>query len=91
MSLDVLLAIVVSVKHFHHYLMGKKFLVRTDHGALRWLMNCKNPEAQVARWLEVLGSYNFDIEHRPGRYHGNADGLSRRHVRAMNANNVIEL
>ena len=73
-----LLAIVVSVKHFHHYLMGKKFLVRTDHGALRWLMNFKNPEAQVARWIEILGSYNFDIEHRPGRYHGNADGLSRR-------------
>ena len=73
-----LLAIVASIKHFHHFLVGQKFLIRTDHGALRWLMNFKNPEAQVARWLELLGNYQFEIEHRPGRYHGNADGLSRR-------------
>ncbi len=73
-----LLAIVASVRNYHHYLYGKEFLIRTDHGALRWLMNFKNPEGQVARWLEVLGTYEFRIEHRPGRYHGNCDGLSRR-------------
>ncbi|KAK3745260.1 hypothetical protein QZH41_010890 [Actinostola sp. cb2023] len=39
-----LLAIVNAVKRFHHYLYGRPFLVRTDHGALRWLMNFKNPE-----------------------------------------------
>ena len=73
-----LLAIVSAIKHYHHYLVGKKFLVRTDHGALRWLLSFKNPEGQVARWIELLGNYHLDIEHRPGRYHGNADGLSRR-------------
>ncbi|KAJ8033855.1 hypothetical protein HOLleu_24223 [Holothuria leucospilota] len=49
-----LYAIVASVKHFHHYLYGAKFLVRTDHSALRWLLTFKNPEGQVAHWLEVL-------------------------------------
>ena len=73
-----LLAIVASVRHFHHYLYGMKFLIRTDHGALRWLMRFKNPEGQVARWIEVLGNYDLEIEHRNGRNHGNADGLSRR-------------
>lgn len=73
-----LLAVVSSIKHFHHYLYGKNFLVRTDHGALTWLLNFKNPEGQVARWLEVLQTYNFKIEHRPGKQHGNSDGLSRR-------------
>ena len=72
-----LLAVVNFVKHFRHYLYGKKFLIRTDHGSLRWLMNFKTPEGQTARWLEVLGAFNFDIEHRPGRQHGNADGMSR--------------
>lgn len=67
-----------SIKHFHHYLYGKDFLVRTDHGALTWLLSFKNPEGQVARWLEVLQTYNFKIEHRPGKQHGNSDGLSRR-------------
>ncbi|CAG2216396.1 unnamed protein product [Mytilus edulis] len=73
-----LLAIVASVKHLHHYLYGVSYLVRTDHGALNWLLNFKNPEGQMARWLEVLASYNFTIQHRPGKQHSNADGLSRR-------------
>ncbi|PIK60135.1 Retrovirus-related Pol polyprotein from transposon [Apostichopus japonicus] len=51
-----LLAIVLSIKHFHHYLYGAKFVVRTDHGALRWLVNFRNPEGQLARWLETLSN-----------------------------------
>lgn len=73
-----LLAIVKAVKHFHHYLYGRRFVVRTDHGSLRWLLRFKNPEGQMARWLQVLFTYDFEIEHRPGKQHGNADGLSRR-------------
>ena len=72
-----LLAVVTFIKHFRPYLYGKKFLLRTDHGSLRWLYNFKSPEGQVARWLEILGTYDFDIETRPGRVHGNADALSR--------------
>ena len=73
-----LLAVVASIKNFHHYLYGKPFKVRSDHGALRWLLNFKNPEGQLARWFEVLASYDFHIEHRAGRSHNNADALSRR-------------
>ncbi|KAJ8037228.1 hypothetical protein HOLleu_17992 [Holothuria leucospilota] len=73
-----LLAIILAVKHFHHYLFGTKFLVRTDHGALRWLLRFRNPEGQIARWIETLGNYNFEIQYRPARVHGNADALSRR-------------
>ena len=73
-----LLALVYFVKYFRHYLYGKQFTARTDHGSLRWLMNFKNPEGQVARWLEVLSSYSMKIEHRPGRLHGNADSLNRK-------------
>ena len=72
-----LLAIINFVKHFKHYLYGRKFLIRTDHGSLRWLLNFRSPEGQIARWLEVLGTYSFEIQHRPGRQHGNADGMSR--------------
>ncbi|PIK61119.1 Retrovirus-related Pol polyprotein from transposon [Apostichopus japonicus] len=73
-----LLAIVASVKHFHHYLYGRRFTIRTDHGALRWLTSFKGTEGQVARWLEVLNTYDYEIQHRAGRLHGNADALSRR-------------
>ena len=73
-----LLALVMAVKHFHHYLYGRHFKVRTDHGALKWLMSFKNPEGQTARWIEILGTYDLEVDHRKGRNHGNADGLSRR-------------
>lgn len=73
-----LLAIVRSIKHFHHYLYGQAFKIRTDHGSLRWMLNFKNLEGQIAPWIETLASYEFEIEHRPGCLHGNADALSRR-------------
>ncbi len=86
-----LLAIVASIKEFHHYLYGRQFTIRTDHGALRWLTNFKNPQAQTARWIEILGTYDYKIQHRPGRFHQNADGLSRRPCASCKQCEKIEL
>ena len=72
-----LLAVVVFIQHFRPYLLGNQFTLRTDHGSLKWLWNFKQPEGQLARWLEKLQEYNFSIEHRRGRKHNNADALSR--------------
>ena len=72
-----LLAVVYFTRYFKHYLLGKKFLLRTDHGSLRWLFSFKEPEGQVARWIESLAEFEFDIEHRAGTKHLNADALSR--------------
>jgi predicted nucleic-acid-binding Zn-ribbon protein len=40
-------------------------------------MQFKNPEGQLARWLEVLSEYDMEIIHMPGNKHSNADALSR--------------
>ncbi|KAJ8353404.1 hypothetical protein SKAU_G00209710 [Synaphobranchus kaupii] len=73
-----LLAVVRALHHFRPYLQGSHFLLRTDHTSLTWLLTFKDPEGQVARWLEQLQGYDFEIRHRAGRLHGNADALSRR-------------
>lgn len=73
-----LLAVVRSLAHFHPYLYGAEFTIRTDHAALRWLKTLKDPEGQLARWLGRLEQYHYRIEHRSGRSHTNADSLSRR-------------
>ena len=52
-------------------------MVRTDHAALVWLKNLKNIQGMLARWLAKLQQFHFEIVHRPGAQHGNADGLSR--------------
>ena len=76
-----LLAVVTFVKQFRQYLLGRKFKIRTDHSPLRWLMNFKDAERMVARWIIQLSCYDFDIEHRKGVNHGNADGLSRKEIK----------
>ena len=73
-----LLALVKAVHHFHHYLYGRQFMVRTDHSALQWLMKFRTPEGQIARWLQKLQDCDFKVLHRAGRKHGNADAMSRR-------------
>ena len=73
-----LVAIVSSIKHWHHYLYGRHFKVRSDHGSLRWLMNFKICEGALARILETLAIYDFEIEFRQGSRHTNADSLSPR-------------
>ena len=72
-----LLAVVRLTRHFKHYLLGRRFTLRTDHNSLLWLMGFKNIEGQVARWIEELAVYNMEIVHRPGQDNENADGLSR--------------
>ena len=72
-----MLALVWAVRHFRLYLLGQPYIVRTDHNSLKWLQSFKDAEGQVARWLEILSEYDMTVEHRPGRFHTNADALSR--------------
>ena len=72
-----LLATVFFINYYRHYLIGRHFLVRTDHKPLKWLFNLKDPSGQIARWLETLASFNFSMSHRAGKSHSNADGMSR--------------
>jgi transposase InsO family protein len=73
-----LLAVYHYVKQFSHYLYGRRFLIRTDHKALTWLLNWENPTtSQYNSWIAELVEYDMKVEHRPGKQHANADGLSR--------------
>jgi hypothetical protein len=62
---------------FQQYLVNH-FQVRTDHSSLRYLQRFKTQNGQLARWLDFLQAYDFEIVTRPGAQHGNAGGLSRK-------------
>ncbi|BHF58737.1 hypothetical protein SprV_0100169200 [Sparganum proliferum] len=62
-----LLAVVTFVKKFHHYLAGKRFILRTDHQTLRWLENFKDPTGQLARWQADLLEYSYTVIHRASK------------------------
>jgi len=73
-----LLAVVTFIRHFRPYLLGRMLQLRTDHSSLQWLQNFREPEGQLARWLEQLQEYDFTIVHHAGGKHSNADAMSRR-------------
>ena len=76
------LAIVFSIKKFHQYVYGRKFILQTDHKPLTMILGSKSKlptlaAARVQRWAILLSAYEYEIEYRPTEKHGNADGLSR--------------
>ena len=75
-----LLAVFEACKTWHPYIYGRPVVVRTDNSAVAWAKRIKNPVGQMARWLQVLGTYDLTEVHRPGRIHWNADALSRKPV-----------
>ena len=47
-----LLAIVRFTRQFRYYVLGRIFTVRTGHFSLTWLLRFKEPQGQLARWIE---------------------------------------
>ena len=71
-------------KAFRQYTYGAPFVLRTDHSALTSIFGLGDaPEPIIAGWQMALSSYTYDISHRAGTDHGNADGLSRPSQQSM--------
>ena len=76
-----LLAVIHFVTQFKHFPLGQKFLFRTDNSSVRYWMriysDSYDPQGQIARWLVKLAVFDFEIKHRMGKQHSNADGMLR--------------
>ena len=73
-----LLAIYYFTQHFKHFLYGKRFLLRTDHKAITFMMTTKNPiTPQFQTWINFLSGLDMRMEYRKGERHSNADAMSR--------------
>jgi hypothetical protein len=55
--------IVHALKMWRHYLMGKKFELRTYHCDLKHLFGNPTLNARKTRWMEFLSEYEFEIKH----------------------------
>ena len=71
------LAIKLSIQTFRVYLLGRPFIIETDHHSLEWLDRMKENNARLCRWSLFLQSYQYKVVYRPGHKNGNADALSR--------------
>ena len=73
-----LLAIVYSLKVWIHYLVGRKFELKTDHCGLQHIFMQSDLNARQRRWSELLSEYDFEITYIKGTVNRVADALSRR-------------
>ncbi|GAU45812.1 hypothetical protein TSUD_115000 [Trifolium subterraneum] len=72
-----MLAIAKVISKFRHYLLGSKFIIRTDQKILRSLMDQSLQTPEQQEWLHKFLGYDFVIEYKPGKENIAADSLSR--------------
>lgn len=78
-----LLSLLYATKYFRCYLYGRRFTAVTDHIALKWMLSLKDPSSRLMRWTLRLSEFEYQVVHKSGKMHTNADSLSR-HVLGVN-------
>ena len=63
---------------FRQYLVGNKFVVKTDHNSLRHFLTQKDLNERKKKWVRKIQAYDFDIEYVKGKNNIVVDALSRR-------------
>ncbi|GKB39215.1 peroxidase 64 [Tanacetum coccineum] len=71
-------ALVMAVQKWSHYLLGRHFLIRTDHYTLKFLLEQRITSTEQQRLLLKLMPYDFSIIHKARKENKGADALSRR-------------
>nr|GEY01134.1 putative reverse transcriptase domain-containing protein [Tanacetum cinerariifolium] len=78
-------AIVRSLDYWRHYLLYAKFVLFSDHEALKYINGQHKLSPRHSKWEEFLQAYSFTIRHKAGSANVVADALSRRHVLTSHA------
>ncbi|GBG81190.1 hypothetical protein CBR_g31863 [Chara braunii] len=73
-----LYAVYKALTHWRHYLLGRFFILRTDHQTLRWMRTQPVLSDSLKHWIEVIEQYDFDSQYLKGEYNKVVDALSRR-------------
>jgi hypothetical protein len=73
-----MLAIMHALTKFRQYLVGSKFVVKTDHNSLKYFLEQKDLSERQQKWVTKVQAFDFDIEYVKGKKNIVADALSRR-------------
>ncbi|XP_058771346.1 uncharacterized protein LOC131644773 [Vicia villosa] len=74
-----LMALVLAIQHWRHYLLGRPFVVYTDHKSLKHFLQQRLTSPDQQCWLAKLLGYQFEVKYKPGLENKAADALSRCH------------
>jgi hypothetical protein len=72
-----LLAIIYPLKVWRHYLVGRKFELKTDHCGLQHIFTQSGLNTRQRCWSELISEYDFEITYIKGIVNRVADALSQ--------------
>nr|GEW77022.1 hypothetical protein VITISV_037851 [Tanacetum cinerariifolium] len=72
------LAIVHCLRIWRHYLLGSRFVIKTDNIATSYFQTQKKLSPKQARWQDFLPEFDYRLEYKPGKANVVADALSRK-------------
>ncbi|KAA3488371.1 integrase [Gossypium australe] len=78
-----LVAVVLALKLWRHYLYGEKCHIFFDQKILKYLMTQKDLNLRQKRWLELLKDYDLTIKYNLGKANIVANALSRKTMVAL--------
>ena len=87
-----LLAIYLAIRHFRHFLEGRKFHVLTDHKPLTHALASSSDRysPRETRQLDYISQFTSDIRHIKGKDNPVADALSRLDINAVYTSSPID-
>jgi hypothetical protein len=72
-----LIGLVQAVRHWRPYLWGRRFIIRTDHYSLKFLLDQRLSTIPQHQWISKILGFDFSVQYQPGRLNTVADALSR--------------
>ncbi|GBG81905.1 hypothetical protein CBR_g34088 [Chara braunii] len=63
-----LYALVSALKHWKHFLLGRHFKIFSDHSTLQWLKSQGELNDKLARYIQFIDLFDFELEHKKGGY-----------------------
>lgn len=73
-----MLAVAHCLRAWRQYLLGSRFVVRTDNIVICHFFDQPKLTAKQARWQEFFAEFDFRFEHKKGKSNQATDALSRK-------------
>jgi len=81
--------IIHALRKSRNYLLGRRFVLMSDHSGLRYLFDLPNLNARQARWLPMTCEFEFEIRYIVGEENKVANALRKRvqmnHIKIMSS------
>ena len=70
-----LMAIVLVVQKWRHYLLGRRFTIWTDERSLHFIMQQHEVGAEYQKWVSKLMGFDFEIKFKSGSSNAATDAF----------------